>query len=52
MLQQSPTHFNIKFFSKREITSKDRSLCIMKVCSALNLHLVKQRSQLQSCSGL
>lgn len=52
MLQQSPTHFNIKFLVKERLPGKDGSLCIMKVCSALNLHLVKQRSQLQSRSGL
>ena len=52
MLQQSSTHFNIKFLVKERLPGKDGSLCIMKVCSALNLHLVKQRSQLQSRSGL
>ena len=53
MLQQSPTHFNIKFFLVKErLSGKDGSLCIMKVCYALNIHLVKQRSQLQSRSGL
>ena len=53
MLQQSPTHFNIKFFLVKErLPDKDGSLCIIKVCSALNLQLVKQRSQLQSRSGL
>ena len=53
MLQQSPIHFNIKFFLVKEILpGKDGSLCIINVCFALNLHLVKQRSQLQNCSGL
>ena len=52
MLHQSPTHFNIKFLVKERLPGKDGSLCIMKVCSTLNLHLVKQRSQLQSRSGL
>ena len=53
MLQQSPTHFNIKkFLVKERLPGKDGSLCIMKVCSELNLHLVKQRSQIQSRSGL
>ena len=52
MLQQSPTHFNIKFFLVKErLLGKDESLCIKKMCSALNLHLLKQRSQLQSRSG-
>ena len=53
MLQQSAIHFNIIFFLVKErLLGKDWSPCIMKVCSALNLHLVKQRSQLQSRSGL
>ena len=52
MLQQSPTHFNIKLLVKERLLGKDRSLCIMKVCSALNFHLVKQQSQIQSRSGL
>ena len=52
MLQQCPTYFYIKFLVKERLPSEDGSLCIMKVCSALNLHLVKQRSQLQSHSGL
>ena len=38
MLQQSPTHFNIKIFFliKERLPDKDGSLYIMKVCSALN----------------
>ena len=52
MLQQSPTHFNIKFLVKERLPGKDESLCIMKVCFTLNLHLVKQLSQIQSRSGL
>ena len=52
MLQQSPTHFNINFIVKERLLGKDGSLCIMKVCSTLNFHLIKQRSQLQSRSGL
>ena len=41
MLQQSSTHFNIKFLVKERLPGKDGSLCIMNVCFALNLHLVK-----------
>ena len=42
MLQQSLTHFNINFFSKRVITRQRRVTMHHEGCSALNFHLVKQ----------
>ena len=47
-LQQSPTHFDIHAKDmhmsalESKITTKDGPICLIKVCSALNLYLVRQ----------